>query len=304
MPIAFTCPHCGMSMNVGDQYAGQTGPCGKCGHPITIPSPQSASFGAPTSGAFPAGPASPAMGNPAGSSGGKIVLFIILGVVGFGVLMCGGLLAALFIPAVSNARQAANRVQCQNNLKQLALAIHNYHDAYRSLPPAYTVDANGKPLHSWRVLLLPFLEYGTLYDQLHLDEPWDSPHNLALSAQMPRQFRCPNDTTPGQTRYVAVADPAGIFSGAQGIDFRAVLDGTANTILIVESQGGGVNWMEPRDITLDEFVNQSLGMQGPHQGGANVAFADGSVRFLSGNRSPDECKALVTRAGGENVSAH
>ena len=80
-------------------------------------------------------------------------------------------LIALLLPAVQSAREASPRTNCKNNLKQIGLALHNYHDAYGSFPPAWTTDADGRPLLSWRVLLLPFLDEAPLYEEFDLTEP-------------------------------------------------------------------------------------------------------------------------------------
>ncbi len=80
-------------------------------------------------------------------------------------------MAALMIPAVSEGHKAARRMQCSNNLKQIGLAFHNYHSAYGSLPPAYTVDADGNRLHSWRTLILPFIDQSALVQQIDLNKP-------------------------------------------------------------------------------------------------------------------------------------
>jgi RNA polymerase sigma factor (sigma-70 family) len=91
----------------------------------------------------------------------------------------------------------AQRIKSMNNLRQIMLAIHNYHDANNRLP-ADVRDKDGKPLLSWRVLILPYLEQDNLYQQFHLDEPWDSEHNLKLLRQMPAVYRVgfdPKDST-------------------------------------------------------------------------------------------------------------
>src|SRR5262245_23231006 len=167
MPIAYACPHCGKQFSVADQYAGQTGPCAACGKPITIPGPSSVAYA------------------PKPSSGGGTALIVVLAV--FGVLMlfsCPGVLIALLLPAIQAARQAAPRPRSMDTMRQLSLAMMNYHDTHRSYPPAVVTDANGKPLYSGRVLLLPFLEQSNLYNAFNKDEPWDSPTNRNLSGQM------------------------------------------------------------------------------------------------------------------------
>ena len=95
------------------------------------------------------------------------------------------ILIALLLPATRSARPAARRTQCKNHLKQIGLALHNYHDAYGSFPPAFTTDADGRPLHSWRTLILPFGEHRTLYDTIDLSKPWDHPDNNAALEAIP-----------------------------------------------------------------------------------------------------------------------
>lgn len=289
MPISFTCPHCGNSMNVADQYGGQSGPCAKCGQTIQIP------FGT----GFVATPPTQTK-----TKSGGATLLVILAIVGGGVLLCGVLGIALLLPAVQAAREAARRTQCSNNLRQITIALHNYHDVWGSLPPAYTVDANGKPLHSWRTLILPYLEQSPLYDQIDLNQPWDSPRNAAFATQMPRTYGCPSDpqTGPGSslTNYLAVVGPGTAMEGDKPVKFGQVIDGTSNTVLITEARGAGIHWMEPRDMDMNAFINAG---QGPttHPGGANIAMADGSVRFLSSSTPPQTRQALATRGGGEMV---
>lgn len=302
MPISFTCPHCQNSMSVADQFAGQSGPCAKCGQPITIPFP-GGPLGGPMGGPLPmpTGPAKTSGG------GGGTVLIVILAVVGIGVFLCGGLLIALLLPAVQAAREAARRTSCSNNLKQIALAMHNYHDTYNAFPPAYTVDQNGKPLHSWRVLLLPYLEAQHVYQQIDLNEPWDSPRNLSAAAMMPNVFRCPSDPTSGptstMTNYLAVTGQGTIMEGKTPVGMMSITDGTSNTLLVVEAPSSGVNWMEPRDMDVNAFTTQwgAPGATTTHPGGGNIAMADGSVRFLSNSTPPQVRQSLATRADGQVV---
>ena len=128
--------------------------------------------------------------------------------------------AASLVDSITRpARQAAIRSQCVNNEKQIGLAIHNYIVSHGSFPPAYTHDKAGKPLLSWRVLILPYIEQDALYKEFHLDEPWDSPHNKALIARMPATYRCPGENEElarqGKTRYLTPRGKATIFPGAE-----------------------------------------------------------------------------------------
>ena len=107
------------------------------------------------------------------------------------MLACIGILVGLLLPAVQAAREAARRMQCSNNMKQIALAMHNYEAVYKAFPPAYTTDANGQPLHSWRTLLLPYMEQQALYSQIDLNKPWDDPVNLPFSQVVITHLRLP-----------------------------------------------------------------------------------------------------------------
>src|SRR5438067_5365944 len=189
MPIPYSCPHCGKQFSVAEQFAGQTGPCAACGQPITIPVPPGYSYPA-----------------PAGGRGSWGVLITLLAVAGIGGICVIAILVALLLPAVQAAREAARRMQSSNHLKQLALAMQNYHDVYQCFPPAVVTDADGKPLYSGRVLLLPYLDEQTLYGQFDRSQAWDSPANLPLTQKAPSVFLDPSAPrgVAGQTDYVFV----------------------------------------------------------------------------------------------------
>ena len=125
------------------------------------------------------------------------------------------ILIAFFLPAVRNggARLAANRNMCANQLHQIALAIRSYVDAHHALPPLYTTDADGKPLHSWRTLILPFLDQARLYNEYRFDEPWDGPNNRKLAGRLrsyqrgapwPRRDRSRRGRDPGNSSRLSV----------------------------------------------------------------------------------------------------
>lgn len=207
-------------------------------------------------------------------------------------------LAALLLPAVQSARAAARRTQSMNNVKQLVLGIHIYENQHAKLPNSI-VDKNGKPLLSWRVHLLPFLDQQALYNKFHLDEPWDSEHNKALLSQMPAVFRHPEqDPQDFRTRYLGVAGK-GTFFGERDLTFAKIVDGTSNTIAVVEvAPEQAVEWTRPQDW---EF-NPQQPARGLLQRGAPgflAGFADGSVRFISENVDTAALKAAFTIAGGE-----
>lgn len=214
--------------------------------------------------------------------------------------MCGGILLALLLPAVQAAREAARRAECSNNLKQIALAMHNYHEVYLSLPPAYTVDEEGRRLHSWRTLLLPYLEAGDLYEQLDLTQPWDSPANRRFADRLIDLYQCPS-SPDGQTSYMVIVGPETLFPGAETVGLSGVQDGLANTVMVLETRDKSVHWMEPTDLDLDQTdpVINGSGIASHHPGGSQAAMADGSVRFLSNNVDKERLKAMITANGGE-----
>jgi len=228
----------------------------------------------------------------------------------------GFLVVNLFLlsPLVSRAGPAAYRMQCTNNLKQIGLALHNYHDTFGCFPPAYVADAEGRPLYSWRVLILPSIERKPLYDAFHLDEPWDSPNNLPLSQTEIYDFLCPSNDQKrspqrsSMTNYLAVVGPGTLWPGTGSRRFGDVADGTSNTIAIVEVRNCGVHWAEPRDLHVDQMASvinpqAGEGISSAHQGGANVLITDGSTRFLSSNFPAKTLRALLTIAGGEGIEA-
>ena len=293
MPIDFTCPHCGHRTNVDDRYAGQTGPCASCGKIITVPHSGAAPLHLP--------PGRPAPGPTLG---------VVLAVAAVAVLVCGGIVA-LFLPALGGANVAARRSQCVNNLKQIGLAMHNYHDTYKCFPPAVITDKDGQPMRSWRIAVLPFMESTPLCDQYDFDEPWDAPSNRALHGARPLAYVCPSDspTGPFDTSYVMIVGK-GTLGGVpnEAVRFPDITDGTANTILAIEVAQSGINWLEPRDMTVDEAVAYitdpgASGGRHAHPGGVNVLFADGSVRFLSESLDPQTLRLLMTRDDGQALPA-
>ncbi|MDX1945449.1 MAG: DUF1559 domain-containing protein [Pirellulaceae bacterium] len=292
MPIAYACPHCGKQFSVAEQFAGQSGPCAGCGQTITVPRP---AFAPPGSSA--------ASGAAVGAAAGMSVLAIVLIVLLVFAVGCGGILVALLLPAVQAARTAARRAESSNNLRQIALAVQNYHDTYQVLPPAVVTDASGKPLYSGRVLLLPFLEQGALYDRWNKDEAWDGPNNRALSESKIITFSDPSaaNPIPGQTDYLFLTGAGTLFEPGKFLSMPAVLDGTSNTILAVEVKDSGINWAEPRDIDL----SQPTALPASHYPvGNQAAFLDGHIQPISKNMTPEEIRALATRAGAEPVSPY
>jgi len=208
----------------------------------------------------------------------------------------------LLLPAVQSARGAARRTQSMNNLKQIALAMHNYAAAHKSFPPAYSTDEEGNPLLSWRVLILPYLEQQALYEQFKLDEPWDSEHNRPLSEIVMSIYQPPgSNLPPGRTTYLTVRGENTVFPGKEKIGFAKITDGTSNTIMVVEAaEEKAVIWSKPDDFAYDKD-DPIDGLVGLRRGGFNAAMCDGSVRFLSESIDPKTLLRLFTRNDGEPI---
>ncbi|MDP7020025.1 MAG: DUF1559 domain-containing protein, partial [Pirellulaceae bacterium] len=232
-----------------------------------------------------------------------VVIIVVIAVIGFGMLACGGVLVALLLPAISAARQAAQRMEATNNLKQVAIGLHNYHDTYTSFPPQYIKDADGNPRYSWRTALLPFIEQQALWDQYDSSVGWDDPSNqqtVTIDVPAYQSVRDPDVQGTALTNIVAISGPGTAFDGEKATKIRDFLDGTSNTLIAVEVIGFDGEWAEPRDLPLDQIrLDGSPGDLDPT--GFLGVFADGSARFLSGVTLSD-LKAMATIAGGEIVS--
>ncbi|MFO0902464.1 MAG: DUF1559 domain-containing protein [Pirellulales bacterium] len=343
MPIDFACPHCGNRTQVADQYAGMSGPCSRCGQTITVPSPGApAGFaapsysppsytppaygGAPSYGGAPGYPGAPAYGAPApAKSSGKGMLLTIVGVAaGVLLLMVLGL-AALLIPAISSARQAARRVQSGNNMKMIGLAMHNYHDTYGNFPLAGSDEPAYGLQMSWRVRLLPFVEQGSMFNQIDFNQPWNAGQNAQFNNSMPNVYQSPAaPPSNSNTVYVALVDsyrapppggksngkppaandaqPSPIFShDGRATGMARIIDGTSNTLLFVEADAEqAVPWMAPQDIVFDP-QQPKRGIGKLHGKGFQVMMADGSVRFVANEVDDQVMRNLVHKNDGNPV---
>lgn len=219
-----------------------------------------------------------------------------------------GVLAALLLPAGSPCREATRRSNCFRNLRQIGLALHHYHDAYKCFPPPHVVDQDGRPLYSWRILILPFLDRQDLYEQWRLDEPWDSSHNRPLAEQKVKVFQCPSvhHAAEAFTSYLAVVGPGMAWEQGKCLTVRDFPDSVSDTIMVVEIAGAEVNWAAPVDMdraAMSPAINDEPrpSISSRHPGVANVLFADGSVKVLGTELEVEIVEALLTRDGGEPI---
>ncbi|MDP1560698.1 MAG: DUF1559 domain-containing protein [Pirellulaceae bacterium] len=213
----------------------------------------------------------------------------------------GPFITAILLPAIQAARSAAQRLEQSNNAKLIGLAVLNYESANARFPARFKASPNGKPLLSWRVMILPYLDENELFNKFRLDEPWDSPHNLPLAAEMPTVFRDRFVADPNRTCIVAAAAKGAVFEGADGIRIRDITDGMSNTLMFVECDPSmAVVWTQPEDLRFDS-ENPSNGLGSRRDGGFIAAFCDGSTRIISASTDPSILRRLVLRADGEVI---
>jgi len=223
----------------------------------------------------------------------KVILFVIVGLILIGMLL----------PANQQIRGPHRRPPCQNNLRQLSLAMIHYESQHMHFLPSYVADENGKPMHSWRVLLLPYLEQQELYDRYDMDEPWDGPNNSKLHDEVVELYRCPNSSNEKNcTDYVLITGRGTAFDGGSTVNFGGVTDGSSNSILITEVFGESFHWMKPQDITVEQFVSTTHPKaKSNHEGARNVSLFDGSTYAVDLNAAPEELRKLATINDGQIV---
>jgi hypothetical protein len=274
------CPKCNEKVSANDDE------CPACGEDLTAQTPRKKQV------------SHKGIGNL--SVGATIGLVLAIG---FGMLfVCGGVLTALMLPAVQQAREAARRTMCKNNLKQIGLAMHNYHDVFSLLPAAHLNDDDGKPRLSWRVSILPYVDQGVIYNQYQFNEAWDGPNNTRLTQTTIPAYNCPSNPVIGNlTCYATITGDQSMLASGTCVGIRDVPDGTSNTVMVVEACGLNIPWGKPQDIDAATMtkIGSPNSVSSKHVGGAHILLGDGSVRFISANMDPKIMKALITRNGGE-----
>lgn len=230
------------------------------------------------------------------------------------------LLIVVMLLSTQRAARTPSRMSWHNNqMKQLQVAMLSYATMNGTLPPAYLADADGKPMHSWRVLILPYIEEQELYDKYDFDEPWNGPNNSKLKSQMPQIYISPyqwqEKAEPGmEANYFVVVGPETASPGAEGLELSNIPDGPRNTILLIEASEKGVDWMEPRDLTpaeavdlltakprwrkYDRFLTTEYYFSTARR---SVGFADGHAQWIGQPADPEVARALLTIAGGETI---
>ncbi len=207
--------------------------------------------------------------------------------------------ASSIVAKVQTQRDAVKATTCQGNLSCIGMAMHDYHQKYGHFPPAFIAGIDGKPAHSWRVLLLEFLDPET-FRAYRFDELWNSPNNQKLQNDMPTCYSCPADEdarNKWHTNYFVVAGAQTVFPGANSVKINDIQSPHSETILLIESVGQGVHWMEPKDLSLDSMslvLNDDAkpSVSSKHRNGPNVCMVDVTKLRLS-NAAPETLKAML-----------
>ncbi len=211
------------------------------------------------------------------------------------------ILIALISPAKRTAREAARRTQCINRLKNIGLALHNYANEYGAFPPAYSVDADGKPLHSWRTLILPYLDQRPLYERIDLTKAWDDPANAEAYATELSVYQCPSaELDPQQTVYLAVTAPGGFFREDVPRKLTDVTDDPHETLMVIEAPSKhAVHWMAPYDADARVVLSLTNDAELHHPGITIAAFVDGTVSAIVATLPESEFRRLMSIAGDD-----
>ncbi len=218
----------------------------------------------------------------------------------------------IFLPlAIPSPRSGAGRrATCQNNMRQIALALLAYQADHGCFPPPYIADDEGRPMHSWRVLILPYLERIDAYKQYRFDEPWNGPNNRKIGALRFNFFQCPSDIAANgastATNYLAVVGPGTVWREEKSTSFDDIRDGVSETILLVEVANSGIQWSEPRDLHVNQMApwinpRAGQGISSGHPGGVILTFADGHSEFIPNTLPPETLRALLSIDGGEQI---
>ncbi|WP_168564288.1 DUF1559 family PulG-like putative transporter [Crateriforma spongiae] len=307
MEFLFTCPHCGTRTEVDRKFSGAQGACVTCGRPITIPD-----FDGPDASALRSSANANDTFQWRSTLARKPLAIFTAGLVFLGCLVAMLVAVVRFGGgAVSTIQTAQSRAVSTSNLKQIAKALNAYADDYGRYPPAYTVGPSGTPLHSWRVLILPYLGEKERYESIQLDLPWDNAANQQWTNLVPDVYSHPrNEGLSGTTPYQVLLGPRTIFAPGQSKSPKEISDGRASTLLVVEVQPDAFtrSWMQPTDLDFRRQWNQGYGgmsdeIRGMHSGSILVATANGQVHQLDLQTPVTTIQAMITPNSGDSVPA-
>jgi len=224
----------------------------------------------------------------------------------FAVIAIPVIAVLLLLPLVRQAKEAAWRSQSKNNLKQIGLALHNYHDVYKVFPPSAIVDEDGKLYHGWMYSIIPFIDCNSLYNQIDSNYPWNDERNvehykLAIPVYLnPAIAETHCEDGFGYAHY---AGSSRIFKPNGSLSFGDITDGAGETLMVGEINEGFKAWGTPANVR-DPALGLNNGPNtfgSPFHGGVQFLLADGSVRFIPNEIDPRILKALATPAAGDSV---
>lgn len=292
MPYLFTCPHCQTRTEVEDEYSGQSGECVVCGREIKLPE-----FAAKSLGRAVTGSSKPKRKRSVAWIAAAIMLLLIVGAGVIAIARVGG-------SAAAKVRQGRERLSSIRNLEKIAAALNAYAADHGAYPAPAIEGRSGKPLLSWRVMILPYLGEQDLYDQFNMNRSWDEQQNQNLQYQMPVVYQHPSSQGWSfDTVYHLVIGAGTLFPQSGPLGPKQVADGTGKTILLVEGRSSSV-WTEPTDINMiatGGAINSAsgTGLGGVTEGGVCVVTVDGRGHFLSEATPTMTVNALLTPRGGE-----
>ena len=216
----------------------------------------------------------------------------------------------LLLPRITGTLSEPPRwAESANCVRNCILAMHSYEAIHGQCPAVWQEDETGKPMHSWRVLILPYLEQERLYAQYNFDEPWNGPNNSKLVDQMPEIYRDPYSHWTGETIYKLVLDEGSFSTTGEGRPLDDAVDGAASTIVVVEDRANPVNWMKPDGISINDAIAACLNKETCHCGAAetnyikgsrfhNVATLDGAIHRIGSDADPELLRAAMRSADG------
>jgi hypothetical protein len=209
-----------------------------------------------------------------------------------------------FVISVQRAREDERCSQCGNCLKHIQLSLQNFHDTNGGFPPAYLGDENGKPMHSWRALLMPLLDHYHWRKSYRIKEPWDGPNNGQIEFWQFAEFRCPSADVDHGSRmtvdYVAVVGPDTMWPGRERIRWLPKPSASLDTILIIEMPDSDYRCLEPRNPTVEEFMAKiksptGSGIRCIHPKGLAYVTVGGAVRWFPPDTDPETVRQLLKR---------
>ena len=304
-------------MEVLERYAGETGPCAVCAKTITIPARTETT---PKNDGSPGGSPSPLQAKQQSSAESTgVALATLVGLLG-GAVVCFSviflvvvLVVRVALPAAQQMRVARMHQSSQDNIRRIMVALNKYHDNHGSFPPAYFTDDKGKPMHSWRVMILPELGRNDLYQQYNFDVPWNDTRNVTVTMQMPSEynsFGADQALGVSTTQICAVVGKETMFPYAKSVSRDQITDPYDTLLSIVEVQGMGFDWTDPtQDYDIDSpqgtfLINDNV------QGSklltsstltGNIGTLNEDTYHVPMNTSSVTLRDMATRSGGEFV---